>query len=528
MKILHKLKYELLIALFFVLIRLPHLGHDTFNTDVWKWKARSFDFSTGIFTMDFAKTLQKYHPGVTLMWVGTIAIKIANVYLDFAKIKSPLEQLFILHSMQKFFVVLISATTVAFIFFALRKLFDLPFAIFSILFLTLEPFYMALTREFHLEGLLTNFMLASVVWLFYYFEKKQNISLIIASFFCALALLTKSSAVYLLLFAGLFFLIKSYRTHKFKFELNWFLKYLLFSSVVVIFLWPALWVNPVHTLTEIIRGVREVGVDTEHIQYYFGKLVGDPGFTYYFVVFALRSSIFLFLGVFGLSFIIKSLSPSQRRFIMYLGLYSLFYLIQITLPTKKLDRYILPAFSAISLMASFFWLNITEKFRISRLWLFTIFIGVMLLINIAILPDFLSYYNPLFGGLRTGVRVLEPKWLIGEPQIISYFKQKQALTGFEYSGNTDSFEEIIYRQPPRNVLSVGFQEKYYTQIWPFFREIGAWAVIQDLTPFAQKTKYFVYPIWDDRAYQENRFTLKYLDDIKVRGITLYKVYERIE
>ena len=54
-----RIKYEILVFILFVVSRLPDLGYDTFNTDVWKWKARIFDFGTGIFTLDFAKTIQK-------------------------------------------------------------------------------------------------------------------------------------------------------------------------------------------------------------------------------------------------------------------------------------------------------------------------------------------------------------------------------------------------------------------------------------------------------------------------------------
>jgi hypothetical protein len=137
----------------------------------------------------------------------------------------------------------------------------------------------------------------------------------------------------------------------------------------------------------------------------------------------------------------------------------------------------------------------------------------------------LSYYNPLFGGIKTGIKVLEPKWLIGERNILSYFKEVRP--NFEPSGQDESFEEVVYGGQNKNVLSVGFQEKYYTQIWPFFREIDSWAVIQDLSPFAVKTRYFVYPVWDDRSAEENRFQLKYIDDIKIRGVSAYRVYERM-
>src|SRR3989304_9797805 len=82
LKLLKNYKIEIIFVLLFILSRFPDLGYDVFNTDVWKWKARSYDFGTGVFTWDLEKTIQKYHPGVTLMWLGTAAIKVYNFYSE--------------------------------------------------------------------------------------------------------------------------------------------------------------------------------------------------------------------------------------------------------------------------------------------------------------------------------------------------------------------------------------------------------------------------------------------------------------
>ena len=76
------LKYEIIVLILFVLSRVPQLGYDIFNTDAWKWKARIYDFGSGVFGLDLALTIQKYHPGVTLMWLGTIGVKVYNAYYD--------------------------------------------------------------------------------------------------------------------------------------------------------------------------------------------------------------------------------------------------------------------------------------------------------------------------------------------------------------------------------------------------------------------------------------------------------------
>ncbi len=292
-------------------------------------------------------------------------------------------------------------------------------------------------------------------------------------------------------------------------------------------MWPALWVTPTHVVQELTRGVVEVGVDADHIQFYFGKLVGDPGPSYYLVVFALRASIVLFLGVLGYIFIFKKLSDDQKKFSKYLLLFCFFYLIQLTLPSKKLDRYLLPVFMVLPIFATYFYSYIASKLNIKNTLIYSSLVIFLAVTAVYVHHDYFSYYNPLFGGLKTGIKVIEPKWLIGEREIISYFEKLKLEKGFVDSGQDQSLEEVIYRYPRKNVLTVGFQEKYYTQIWPFFRKINSWAVIQDITVFAQNSKYFVYPVWDDRGPREDRFKVKLLGEIKVRGVVVYRVYEKI-
>jgi len=126
-----ELKYEIIIAGMFVLSRMPSLGHDNFNTDVWKWKARIFDFGSGVFYLDFARTIQKYHPGVTLMWLGTLAVKIYNLcYRTFFGTNPPdnsLTTIFGLDFVQKLFVVIAIGICISCIFYVLRKLFGFSY-----------------------------------------------------------------------------------------------------------------------------------------------------------------------------------------------------------------------------------------------------------------------------------------------------------------------------------------------------------------------------------------------------------------
>ena len=536
-KFIRKFKYEIIVFTLFVLSRLPSLGHDMFNTDVWKWKARSYDFGSGVFGLDFERTLQKYHPGVTLMWIGSAGIKFFNLYYSLVYKTSPRDNsaqtIFQLHFVQKFFVVIVIGLSLVFFFYPLKKLFGVRYALLTVAFLSLDPFYIALSREFHLEGLMSTFMIASVIWLYYYFDdKSKKFRFILSAFFGSLAFLTKTSSLFLVPFTGLSLFLFGYHNDK-NFMRNLrtafleFLKWFLMSFAFFFAAWPAMWAVPIEVFKTLYRGIFVVGVEREHIQYYFGRLVENPGFTYYFVVLALRSSAYLIIGLVGYFLLArKHLDRSVRRFVLFMVIFSVVYIVELTIPNKKLDRYILPSIVGFTLVSAFFYEYILNKFRkvvFFPMLLFIPAIFTMVLLN----PDYFSYYSPLFGGLKAGIYVIEPKWMIGSREVVEYFKKVQADEGFKKIPQDASMESLITTKEINNVLAVGFPEKYYTQIWPFFKEFGAIAVIKDLTPFAVRTKYFVYPVWGDDSRLENRFNIHFVGQIQVRGIPVYNVYKRI-
>jgi hypothetical protein len=550
-----KFLYEALVFIFFVLIHIPSLGNDNFNTDVWKWKARSQGFGNGITSLQFKDTLQTYHPGVILMWAGSVGSKINNFIANSKGmsllIDDDVDIVFQLDFIQKLVVVIIAGVSISFIFYVLKNLFSVKHALLSVVLLSLEPFYLGLTRVFHLEGLVSTFMLASVLWLYYFFQDSSKKSrLILSAIFAGFAVLTKTSALFLVLFCGLVVLIYVFLNGKYCFKnksgtknlwknLGTFLKafgkiflpWFGVSLIVFFILWPAMWVIPGQALSSLFTGISDVGVEGDHIQFYFGKLVEDPGFSFYFVVLALRSSAYLLIGFIGSFIIRKKLPENIRNFVNFLLIFVFFYFIQLIIPTKKLDRYILPALVVISLISSTFYVWVFEKLSSRKTWekvlSFVIFIFPAIYTCVLVHPDYLSYFNPMFGGLKTGMKVIEPKWIVGEREITNYFDALAEEEGDVFSTDT-SFKDIVYKQYGvrlKTTMTVGFQEKYYTQIWPFFRQKGNWAVVENLTPYATKTKYFVYPVWDDVSGNETRVPLRYFDTIFVRDVPMYNVYK---
>jgi hypothetical protein len=522
------LKLLFIVLIVFVLSRLPDLGHDIFNTDVWKWKQRSYDFGSGVFTGNFDKTIQKYHPGVTLMWVGTIGIKIYNLYYNVQfgtdPIDNSIQTVFGLHFVQKFLLVILIGLVVTSIFYLLKKNFGTKTALFLTAFFTLEPFYIALTRVFHLEGLMSSFMLLSTLLLYDFVQNDKLKSLVLSGMVAGLALLTKTSSLYLLPFAGLGLLFSEKRS------ISYISKNLVFwiipAILTFIFFWPIMWTKPFFALSELYRGVSEIGVENEHEQFYFGKFVSDPGFTFYPVVLALRSSPLLVIGLLGILFVYRKLEKDKQRFIFYIFLYGLFYLIQSSIPSKKLDRYLLPTVISWALIAGIFFEHILEKIKVKNIIKYCCLSTYFILQIIYLHPEYLSYYNPIFGGLSVGINILEPKWMIGIKQINEYFKIVQKKENLLDAPADQSYEELINTRMVDRVLAVSFPEKYFTQIWPFFRENKSWAVINDLGPLAKYSGFFVYPVWDDKSANEDRFEIEKYGQIKLRGVTLYNVYRK--
>ena len=76
----HRNEYFLIAAFVavFLLTHLPRLATDSVNSDALLWHKRSEAFVTALKAHDFAKTYQKYHPGVTLMWISGSAFEFSR------------------------------------------------------------------------------------------------------------------------------------------------------------------------------------------------------------------------------------------------------------------------------------------------------------------------------------------------------------------------------------------------------------------------------------------------------------------
>jgi 4-amino-4-deoxy-L-arabinose transferase-like glycosyltransferase len=104
-----------------------------------------------------------------------------------------------------------------------------------------------------------------------------------------------------------------------------------------------------------------------------------------------------------------------------------------TLGEKKFDRYILPVYPALDLIAGLGWYALFAYLwqrKPSRAWHFLVVLvlAVPIVFQVAsaliTYPYYLSYYNPLMGGSRRAPQVMQIGWGEGIDQAARYLNQK--------------------------------------------------------------------------------------------------------
>ena len=275
----------LIIGLIVIALWFPRgLALDRFLTaDEPRWLIRSANFYTALSQADFPNTYQKEHPGVTIMWAGTLAFRwIFPWYIsenlgqidrtqDFTRLlnnRGYSDITMRLMEMGRTIIVIIMVIALALAFLAAVRLLGLMPASFGFLLIAFDPFSIALSRLLHLDALLSALMLLSLLsFMNYLYRGRHFYDLVIAAVAAGLAWLTKSPSLFLLPFFGLLILIEIGRTwwthHRLSLQGVWhhswpLLAWIGIATVVFILLWPAMWVDPIGSVQKICYLIRFV------------------------------------------------------------------------------------------------------------------------------------------------------------------------------------------------------------------------------------------------------------------------------
>lgn len=495
-----------------LVIRLREL--DVFITpDEMKWVCRSINFYRGLYAGHLDQTLQKGHPGVVTMWLGVpwMGVDPMQDWLELCRNPSistmiaeispqvPVKLGTWLFAARRGVAVLTSVA-LGMAFLLLARLFDRELASAASTLILFDPFYLAHSRFLHLDAIITSLLFLSVLSLLISLREEHRGFLILSGILAGLAMLNKSPAMVSMPFAALVIgLYSMIRRHSFGWPIRTGLTWLVPAMLTYVLFWPAMWVQPGKTLIEVF-GTALFYAENPHtnFNFFWGAPRPDPGPAFYPVALAYRLTPWTTLGtLLGLPWLVRR--HRQRHTLWVLGSFVLAYAAFMTLGQKKFDRYLLPVFpfaqtiAAVGLLGAGDWL--LSRWQVAwrqQLLAPTLSALALILSGLTVLPHapyYLTYYNPLLGGLHAAVRTLLVGWGEGLdlaaahlntlPNIEHKRATARALPPFAPlfdgraadEGNYDAATThyvVIYLNEVQRRLSPDLLERYYDTAKPLY------------------------------------------------------------
>ena len=164
------------------------------------WVTRYANFFEAISSGNFEDTYQAAHPGVTTMWLATIAYRISDHDLpdrmDGQTTASDIRQrvipsgerpIDVLVQLRKAMIIA-NAIIVLALFFTLGPLVGRWASFAATAYLSLDPMQIGFTRLLHLDGLSSGLLLLAVISWFHYLQRGSRVGLILSAIAAGLAL----------------------------------------------------------------------------------------------------------------------------------------------------------------------------------------------------------------------------------------------------------------------------------------------------------------------------------------------------
>ncbi|MDP8922635.1 MAG: hypothetical protein M3O34_07135 [Chloroflexota bacterium] len=432
-----------LAAVLFVLAFAARLiGVGLFVTpDEDNWMGRAASFSRALSRGQFQLTYQSGHPGVTTMWVASLGMGREAGKLRGARTADPAtivtrhpdwDRLFI---RARYAMIAANAALIAVIGLLAWRLLGPGPALLGGVLMALDPFLVAHGQVVHVDALATGLMTVAVLagGIFWLAGGGWGYLALCAAA-GGLGVLTKAPAFFLGVFLPLVAIAAAVLDRRAWSPGRLALSVLAcgFGALVVVVLgWPALWVAPVETATRIVEyQILQSATPHGPGNYFLGVPTPDPGYRYYPVAVMFRLAPVVMAGLVALLVVLPS--PARRRQVSLLAGFTFGFLVFVTLASKKLDRYALPLFPSLALLAGLgIWMAYEELAgRIARVgrhaqrWLLAGFVGVaaagQALALASVAPYPLAFYNPLVGGGPAAERVMLVGWGEGLDRVAAY------------------------------------------------------------------------------------------------------------
>lgn len=398
-------KLDILIVVFLIILsffpRLTDLG-SFLTADEKTWIVRSYEFIRAVKDVRLNDTLQTTHPGVTTLWVSglTVTAKMLVSHIPFTT-----SNLFYFVRSAQFPIAFLNALAIPLIYLLLQRMSGRMIACLAALFIALDPYIIGYSRVIHVDALLASLLTLAVISTILYARTFKRRWLIISAVCSAFALLTKIPAVFIVPFFPLAIAVlypKQLFTREFFMARARDVLLWIFGIVLIILIvWPALlWVpNPVGNALTIRRDVT-IAATVPHntLEEYSLKPLHYPA-----TLLARSNSVTLVGAVAGIISIVFLARKKQfPRELILLLLYLVGFIVMMTLGAKKGDRYIMPAFFALDILAAYgiVWLcTLIQNIRKRRITLAVVGLSstlYLLLVTISYHPYEIAYSSPLF------------------------------------------------------------------------------------------------------------------------------------
>lgn len=410
----------LIFTVVYILTRIPRIGTTIVNTDEVYWHSRSQNFIKTIQAKNFIGTYQKYHPGVPLMWDYSITSVILSAVrgVDVDTVFSNFE---LIHTGTQVFLTVWFFLLSILLIFLMDKIFNNWWvSLLSVLFFSIEPFYLGNARLIHHDAQISLCILLSLVLIYLYiYKEKRKLYLFSAVFFLAISALSKSlfigTFVYCLFAGTLLILINQ----GFKKSLVYFLAIMTGFVLFYIALFPSMWVAPVKTINRMFSESYLEGAEDGHTQVFFGHKTKDPGLTFYPIVLFIKTSPFMLSGViiylFSSIFIeIKKIKLGEKysfkkiSFILFISVFYVGYFLTISYFKKKIDRYLVSIYPFLGILSAIGWYRLKD-FKILRIPTVLFFTYAIIYPLISLFPHYLMYVNPVIGDAGDANKIVGQK-----------------------------------------------------------------------------------------------------------------------
>ena len=456
-KLYHRHKKDLYIAFFiFVLafsLRVGNSQLEAINSDEHFWNFRTNRFHLALLNQDWPNTLVSGHPGTSLNWISLISLRSTRLvyrladpsydYQDFPYLLNTFDRV---HFAYQLPIMLITSLLIALSYIVLKFLSNRLFALIASSLLLSDLFFLAHSRLVQLDALQTSFLIGSLLTSLLYLRYKRRPLVILTGILLGLNSMTRIYG------AGAFpFLLLVMHWDTFKdvvrqksagvallkdLSMNLFL--LLSTAVLTsVILLPALLVSPKVVMDSFYRSIFVEGVEGrfDGKSFFAGQSIlgGEPRI-YYLISLIFRQSVVPFLMLPITLYLLlrrKIKDENIRQILTIVLLFSLYWGIALSFPSKKEDRYILPLHLMIDIFVAggiyTIWVWIADKKRmVVNAQQKCALVGVLFLIGISMYSvhgvggQYLGYYNPLLGGSSGAINYIQVGWGEGLRDVATY------------------------------------------------------------------------------------------------------------